>query len=83
MFAHASDDGVTAAETAKHFDLHANVARHHLDKLCSGGYLVVDMAKPSGGVGRPSKAYTTTDDQVHLEVDVRQDDILVALLGER
>ena len=77
LFAHASDDGVTAAETAKHFDLHANVARHHLDKLASGGYLVVEMAKPSGGVGRPSKRYTTTDDQVHLEVDVRQDDILV------
>ena len=81
LFAHASDDGVTAAETAKHFDLHANVARHHLDKLASGGYLVVETAKPSGGVGRPSKRYTTTDDQVHLEVDVRQDDILVALLG--
>lgn len=81
LFAHASEDGVTAAETAKHFDLHANVARHHLDKLASGGYLVVEMAKPSGGVGRPSKRYTTTDDQVHLEVDVRQDDILVALLG--
>ena len=81
LFAHANDDGVTAAETARHFDLHANVARHHLDKLASGGYLVVEMAKPSGGVGRPSKRYTTTDDQVHLEVDVRQDDILVALLG--
>lgn len=81
LFAHASDDGVTAAETAKHFDLHANVARHHLDKLASGGYLVVEVAKPSGGVGRPSKRYTTTDEQVHLEVDVRQDDILVALLG--
>ncbi|MEM8707056.1 MAG: helix-turn-helix domain-containing protein [Actinomycetota bacterium] len=81
LFAHASDDGVTAAETAKEFDLHANVARHHLDKLASGGYLVVEMAKPSGGVGRPSKRYTTTDEQVHLEVDVRQDDILVALLG--
>jgi predicted ArsR family transcriptional regulator len=81
LFAHASADGVTAAETAKHFDLHANVARHHLDKLASGGYLVVETAKPSGGVGRPSKRYTTTDEQVHLEVDVRQDDILVALLG--
>ena len=81
LFAHASDDGVTAAETAKHFDLHANVARHHLDKLASGGYLIVEVAKPSGGVGRPSKRYTTSDEQVHLEVDVRQDDILVALLG--
>ena len=81
LFAHESDHGVTAAECAKRFDLHANVARHHLDKLASGGYLVVEMAKPSGGVGRPSKRYTTTDEQVHLEVDVRQDDILVALLG--
>jgi predicted ArsR family transcriptional regulator len=81
LFAHANDDGVTAAETAKHFDLHANVARHHLDKLASGGYLIVEVAKPSGGVGRPSKRYTTSDEQVHLEVDVRQDDILVALLG--
>lgn len=81
LYAHASTTGVTAAETARHFDLHANVARHHLDKLASGGYLVVETAKPSGGVGRPSKRYTTTDEQVHLEVDVRQDDILVALLG--
>ncbi|MEM9202477.1 MAG: helix-turn-helix domain-containing protein [Actinomycetota bacterium] len=81
LFAHAAEGGVTAAETAKHFDLHANVARHHLDKLASGGYLVVEVAKPSGGVGRPSKRYTTSDDQVHLEVDVRQDSILVALLG--
>ena len=81
LFAHGREDGVTAAECAKQFDLHANVARHHLDKLASGGYLVVEVAKPSGGVGRPSKRYTTTDEQVHLEVDVRQDDILVALLG--
>jgi len=72
---------VTAAETAKRFDLHANVARHHLDKLASGGYLEVEIAKPDGGVGRPSKRYRTTDDAVHLAVDVRQDDILVTLLG--
>lgn len=81
LFAHESDTGVTASEAAKRFDLHANVARHHLDKLASGGYLEVEIAKPDGGVGRPSKRYRTTDDAVHLAVDVRQDDILVTLLG--
>lgn len=81
LFAHEADAGVTAAETARHFDLHANVARHHLDKLASGGYLAIELAKAHGGVGRPSKRYRTTDDAVHLAVDVRQDDILVTLLG--
>lgn len=81
LFAHEHDDGVTAADCAARFDLHANVARHHLDKLASGGYLEVAVAKSAGGVGRPSKRYRTTEDAVHLAVDVRQDDILVALLG--
>ncbi len=81
LFAHEHDAGVTAADCASRFDLHANVARHHLDKLASGGYLEVAVAKSAGGVGRPSKRYCTTQDAVHLAVDVRQDDILVALLG--
>ena len=34
-------DGVTASEVAERFDLHPNVARHHLDKLAAGGYLEV------------------------------------------
>ena len=49
LFAHEHEDGVTAADTAKQFDLHANVARHHLDKLVAGGHLEVAVAKPSGG----------------------------------
>ena len=82
LFAHEHDDGVTASETAKHFDLHANVARHHLDKLASGGYLDVAIAKPTGGAGRPSKRYRATQPEVRLEVSVRHDDILVSLLGK-
>jgi predicted ArsR family transcriptional regulator len=81
LFAHAADDGITAADTAKQFDLHANVARHHLDKLAAGGYLEIDLAKPSGGVGRPSKRYRTTSHEVQLEVTIRHDDILTSLLG--
>jgi predicted ArsR family transcriptional regulator len=82
LFAHTQGDGITATETAKQFDLHANVARHHLDKLSSGGYLEITLAKPSGGVGRPSKQYRATRPEVRLEVQVRHDDILVSLLGK-
>ncbi len=81
LYAHQHPDGVTASETAQRFELHANVARHHLDKLSSGGYLDVAVAKPSGGVGRPSKRYRATAPEVKLEVQVRHDDILVSLLG--
>ena len=36
LFAHEHPDGVTASEVAAHFELHPNVARHHLDKLADG-----------------------------------------------
>ena len=39
------DDGATASEVAEQFDLHANVARHHLDKLAGG-----DGRGPAHGV---------------------------------
>ncbi|RMH82157.1 MAG: hypothetical protein D6683_03130 [Actinomyces sp.] len=81
LYAHEHPEGVTAAETARRFDLHPNVARHHLDKLASGGYLEVRTAKPAGGAGRPSKRYCATEPEVRLAVDVRHDEILVALLG--
>ena len=81
LYAHESETGVTAGGTAERFDLHANVARHHLDKLVAGGYLEIDVAKPAGGVGRPSKRYRATSPHVRLEVSIRHDDILVSLLG--
>ncbi|MEQ8841186.1 MAG: helix-turn-helix domain-containing protein [Acidimicrobiales bacterium] len=81
LFAHESDAGITASDAARRFELHANVARHHLDKLAAGGYLEIDLAKPSGGVGRPSKRYRATSPHVRLEVSIRHDDILVSLLG--
>ena len=36
LFVRGVDEGVTAAEVASEFDLHPNVARHHLDKLAAG-----------------------------------------------
>jgi predicted ArsR family transcriptional regulator len=76
------DPGVTAAEVADRFELHPNVARHHLDKLAGGGYLEVAVARdPRSGAGRPSKRYRPTGKQIALEVPVKQDDVLTTLLG--
>jgi predicted ArsR family transcriptional regulator len=81
LFARAADSGVTASEVAAKFDLHANVARHHLDKLAAGGYLEVAVARGGTGAGRPSKRYTATAKGDHLDLPVRHDDVLITLLG--
>ena len=54
LFAHEHDDGVTAAEVAERFELHPNVARHHLDKLAAGGYLEVAVARAARRRRRPA-----------------------------
>jgi predicted ArsR family transcriptional regulator len=83
LFAHEQPRGVTASEVAERFELHPNVARHHLDKLSGGGYLEVAVDRGEhGGAGRPSKRYRATEPQVALEVPVRHDDLLVTLLGK-
>jgi predicted ArsR family transcriptional regulator len=81
LVARESDLGVTATEVANRFDLHPNVARHHLDKLTAGGYLDVAVARGGSGAGRPSKRYTATAKADHLDLPVRHDDVLVTLLG--
>jgi predicted ArsR family transcriptional regulator len=74
--------GLTAAEAADRFDLHPNVARHHLDKLASGGYLEVAVERPEGAsAGRPSKHYRVADPGTPLELPIRQDTVLIGLLG--
>ena len=81
LFVHEAPDGVTATEVATEFDVHPNVARHHLDKLASGGHLDVAVDRTGSGAGRPSKRYRTTTAQVELDVPVRHDEVLLALLG--
>ncbi len=80
LFATERPDGVTASNVADQFELHPNVARHHLDKLAGGGYLDIRLEKRSGA-GRPSKHYRVASEGIHLEFAVRHDDILVTLLG--
>jgi predicted ArsR family transcriptional regulator len=82
LFVHEHADGVTASAVAERFDLHANVARHHLDKLVAGGYVIVEVARPAGGgAGRPSKRYRVAGSEIAFELPLRHDDILVTLLG--
>jgi predicted ArsR family transcriptional regulator len=81
LFAHTHPEGVTASMVAEQFDLHANVARHHLDKLASGGYLEITTQRSAGGAGRPSKRYLVLGEEMPLDVPVRHDDVLVELLG--
>ncbi len=81
LLLHEHPDGLTASEVASHAGVHANVARHHLDKLTSGGYL--DISKRSNpGAGRPAKVFTATEPSLHLEFEVGHDDILITLLGK-
>ncbi|HRW37334.1 MAG: helix-turn-helix domain-containing protein [Acidimicrobiales bacterium] len=84
LFVHEHPEGVTASEVAERFELHSNVARHHLDKLTAGGHLEVSTARPPGspGAGRPSKRYRTHGEAVELDLPVRHDDVLVTLLGK-
>lgn len=81
LFAHASTEGVTASEVAEQFGLHANVARHHLDKLAAGGYLEVRTAKATGAAGRPSKRYVAAATPVSIDQPVRRDELVLSLLG--
>jgi predicted ArsR family transcriptional regulator len=80
LFVRAGADGVTAAEVAERFDLHPNVARHHLEKLTAGGYLTVELARHETA-GRPSKRYRPRQDAVELAFPARRDDLLITLLG--
>lgn len=81
-----ADGGVTAGAVAEAFELHPNVARHHLDKLAAGGYLNVELARGPNGrqsaAGRPSKRYQAREAPGHkLTFPPRRDDLLATLLA--
>lgn len=83
LFVRDAGHGVTASEVAERFELHPNVARHHLDKLAGGGYVEVGVERAEGaGAGRPSKRYRVGEETADIELPVRHDDLLVTLLGK-
>ena len=81
LFARDAGRGLTAGEVAERFELHPNVARHHLDKLAAGGYVDVQVERlEHPGAGRPSKRYRATAKKTGLEFPARRDDLLITLL---
>lgn len=78
-----ANPGSTASEVATRFSVHPNVARHHLERLATGGYLEVTRERPEGtGAGRPSKRFRAIGDDPTLDLLTRRDDLLVLLLQE-
>lgn len=71
--------GATATELATHCEVHANVVRHHLERLTEGGYVTYDNVRRTT-VGRPAKGYRVLDESVVMEGSLRRDALLVALL---
>ncbi len=71
--------GATATELAQHCDVHANVVRHHLERLTEGGYVTFDNVRKTT-VGRPAKGYRVVDDGLVVDGSMRRDALLVALL---
>ena len=79
-----SPEPMTASRIAELFDIHSNVARHHLDRLVADGYLRVTRRRVDGrtgpGAGRPAKHYEPTSKPVSVQFPVRRHDLLAELL---
>ncbi|MFQ5948470.1 MAG: helix-turn-helix transcriptional regulator [Acidimicrobiia bacterium] len=79
-----SPEPLTAAQIAELFDIHPNVARHHLDRLTTEGYLRGSRQRRSGRrgprAGRPAKSYEATDKRINLSYPANRHDLLAELL---
>jgi predicted ArsR family transcriptional regulator len=80
-----SVEPVTAGHISDLFDIHTNVARHHLDRLVVDGYLRVTRRRRSErsgpGAGRPAKHYETTGKEISVQFPARRYDLLAELLA--
>jgi predicted ArsR family transcriptional regulator len=71
--------GATATELSRHCEVHANVVRHHLERLTESGYVTFDNVRKTT-VGRPAKGYRVVDAGLIMDGSMRRDALLVALL---
>ena len=72
---------MTTSTVADLFDIHTNVARHHLDRLADDDYLEVGhQATGSHGAGRPAKTYKATNNEVTVHFAPRRFEMLTEML---
>jgi predicted ArsR family transcriptional regulator len=76
-----SAEPLTTSTIAGVFNIHPNVARHHLDRLSDDGYLKVSTKGKGGpGAGRPAKSYEATSKEVSVHFTPQRSEMLVELL---
>lgn len=77
-----SAEPLTTSKVATLFDIHPNVARHHLDRLADEGFLRVSHRKQAMAerAGRPAKAYEATDKEVTVHFAPRRFEMLTEML---
>lgn len=77
-----SAEPLTTSKVAELFDIHPNVARHHLDRLAGDGYLQISHHRPAGGpgAGRPAKCYEATAKEVSVHFAPRRFEMLTEML---
>jgi predicted ArsR family transcriptional regulator len=72
---------LTSSAISVLFDIHPNVARHHLDILNNEGYIRESATRPKGtGAGRPAKAYEATNKEVTVHFAPRRFEMLTEML---
>ncbi|MGB7861104.1 MAG: helix-turn-helix domain-containing protein [Acidimicrobiia bacterium] len=78
-----SGEPMTTSGIATLFDIHPNVARHHLERLSADGYLKTSHRSPDGqGAGRPAKTYEATNKEVTVHFAPRRFEMLTEMLFE-
>lgn len=80
--ARESSEPLTVGKVAELFDIHRNLARHHLEKLTHEGYLQVgeQPAPVARRAGRPPKHYESTPRHIEITYPTLRYDLLVELL---
>lgn len=71
---------MTVSRVAELFEIHANVARHHLDRLVDDDYLRTTKVSPASGAGRPAKGYQSTNKTIDVHFPSARRDLLNELL---
>ena len=77
-----SGEPMTTSTLARLFDIHPNVARHHLGLLATDGYVRVSehRASSGAGAGRPAKTYEPTNKEVTVHFAPRRLEMLTEML---